>query len=233
MRQPLMFASICIPLAATLFAQDLPNRSRDARDREGAYRDYASSLPAGTQIRVRTDQSIDVRDRSDGRVFTGTVAEDVVSPDGRIVIPRGSRAELIVQNVRENEMAVDLESVNVDGRRYMVAAEAYDSSRRTGLGANKRTGEYVGGGALFGTIVGAIAGGGKGAAIGALAGGAAGAGAQIITRGRAVRIPAETVLTFRLDQPLQIGTGRYSQDNGYDRDGNHYHNDYYRREPRQ
>ena len=227
-----IFSSACAFLALTALAQDLPNRPRDARDREGNYREYSSTIPAGTQIRVRTDQAIDVRDRSDGRVFTGTVAEDVAASDGRIMISRGARAELLVQNANDNEMAVDLESINVEGRRYMVAAEAYDSSRRSGLGANKRTGEFVGGGALFGTIVGALAGGGKGAAIGALAGGAAGAGAQVITRGQAIRIPAETLLMFRLEQPLQIGTGRYSQDNGYDRDGYHYHNDYYHREPR-
>jgi hypothetical protein len=57
----------------------------------------------------------------------------------------------------------------------------------------------------------------------------------VLTRGREIRIPAETVLTFRLDQPLEVGRGPYSDDNGYDRDGNHYHNDYYHRErePRQ
>ena len=87
----------------------------------------------------------------------------------------------------------------------------------------------MGGGALFGSIIGGIAGGGKGAAIGALAGGAAGAGAQAITRGPVLHIPAETVLAFRLEQPLEIGTGPYTRDNGYDREGYHYHNDYYRR----
>src|SRR5438045_7124252 len=48
---------------------------------------------------------------------------------------------------------------------------------------NKRTGEYVGGGAILGAIIGGIAGGGKGAAIGAGAGAAAGAGAQVLTKG--------------------------------------------------
>jgi hypothetical protein len=232
MHRSLMFTSFCALLAATAFAQDYPNRSRESRDREGTYREYAGTIQAGTQIRVRTGQTIDVRDYSDGRVYTGTVVDDIVAPDGRIIIPRGAKAELIVQNVREHDMTVDLESISVDGRRYMVTADAYDSSRRTGVGANKRTGEYVGGGALFGTIIGAIAGGGKGAAIGALAGGAAGAGAQTLTRGQVIRIPAETVLSFRLEQPLQIATGRYTEDNGYDRNGYHYHNDYYRRDPR-
>ena len=206
-------------------AQNYPDR--DSRDRIGNFPDR---IPVGTEIHVRTNQGIDMRDRSDGRVFTAEVAENVIGTNGQIVIARGARAELIVQNLGNNEMVIDLESVAVDGRRYMVDAAIYNTSRRTGVGANKRTGEYVGGGAVFGALIGAIAGGGKGAAIGALAGGAAGAGAQTLTRGRAIYIPAESILTFRLEQPLVIGLGRYSQDNGYDRDNYHYHNDYYRRQ---
>jgi hypothetical protein len=127
-------------------------------------------------------------------------------------------------------MVVDLESISFGGRRYMVNAEVYDRSRHEGVGANKRTGEFVGGGAAFGTILGAIAGGGKGAAIGALAGAAAGAGTEVLTKGSAINVPAEAVLTFRLDQPLQVGTGRWSRDNGYDRDNYHYHENYYHRD---
>jgi uncharacterized protein YcfJ len=59
-------------------------------------------------------------------------------------------------------------------------------------------------GTAVGAIIGAIAGGGKGAAIGALAGAAAGGGAQVLTKGKEIRVPAETVLNFRLDQPLRL-----------------------------
>ena len=54
---------------------------------------------------------------------------------------------------------------------------------KAGVGGNKRTAEYVGGGTALGAVIGAIAGHGKGAAIGAASGAAAGAGAQIFTRG--------------------------------------------------
>jgi hypothetical protein len=209
--------SCCAALALTALAQD--------------YR-YPEHIPAGTRVSVRVDQPIDVRDRSDGRIYTGAVVEDVHARDGAVVIPRGSPAELIVQNLGDRDVAVDLESITVNGRRYMVGAETYNNYRRSGVGKNSRTGEFVGGGALFGTIVGALAGGGKGAAIGAVAGAAAGAGAQTLTRGSSIHIPAEAVLDFRLDQPLDIGTGRFERDNGYDQDGYHYHNDYYRREYR-
>ena len=204
--------------------------AQNSRDRDG--RRSSEIIPAGTQIPIRTDQAIDVRIPSDGRVFTGTVAEDVMGRSNDVLIPRGARAELIVQNLDGDEGTVDLESVSFDGRRYMVNAEKYELSRRSGVGANERTAKFVGGGALFGTLLGALAGGGKGAAIGAAAGGAAGAGAQTVTRGKAVNVPSETVLTFRLDEPLRVAVDPYTEDRGYDENGSHYHNNYYRRNDR-
>ena len=75
---------------------------------------------------------------------------------------------------------------------------------KQGLGANKRTAVYTGGGAALGAIIGAIAGGGKGAAIGAGAGAGAGALTQVLTKGGSIKVPAETVLTFQLDKPVKI-----------------------------
>ena len=86
----------------------------------------------------------------------------------------------------------------------MSTADQELENHRDGIGGNKRTGQYVGSGAVLGAIIGAIAGGGKGAAIGAVAGAGAGAGAQIITQGKEVHVPAETVLRFRLDRPLML-----------------------------
>lgn len=77
-----------------------------------------------------------------------------------------------------------------------------------GLGKNRRTAETVGGGAALGAIIGAIAGGGKGAVIGVLAGGAGGAGVAVLTKGKEVRVPAETVLTFRLDRAVRLQAER-------------------------
>ena len=121
----------------------------------------AQTIASGTRVDVRTDETIDVRDQVDGRVFTGSVANDVMDQSGRVVIPRGSRAELEVRRIGSNEMSVDLDSVTVGQERYSVQATAPRTSRE-GVGENKRTGEYVGGGALLGTVLGAIAGGGKG-----------------------------------------------------------------------
>jgi len=232
MKRMLPVVAACVAFGMPTLAQ--PYQDSQDRDRDQNYNNsnysYPDRIPAGTQIKVRTNDTIDVHDRADNRVYNASIAEDVMGDNGKLLIPRGSNAELMVANTGASDLSIDLESITVHGRRYMVSAQAYDRARHTGVGANKRTGEYVGGGALLGTIVGAIAGGGKGAAIGALAGAGAGAGGEVLTRGRAVRVPAESVLTFRLEQPLDVGRGAYSRDNGYDRNGVHYHDDYYHRD---
>jgi hypothetical protein len=169
-------------------------------------------LPAGTSISVRTDETIDDRSGFEGRSFPATIAQDVVDSSGSVVVPRGSRATLIVRRINEGgtlssgNFVLDLESITVNGRRYLVSA-ADIKKGETGIGANRRTAEYVGGGAALGTLIGAIAGGGKGAAIGAIAGAAAGGGVQVLTKGKEIRVPAETELKFKLDEPLRLREG--------------------------
>lgn len=191
------------------------------------YTDAASTIATGVTIPVRTSETIDAK-TADGRVFTGVVDEDVRDLDGRVAIPRGSTAELMVKR-NGNELSIDLESLTVKGQRYAVEADTnpvgttgVSQTIETGagsIGANKDTATYIGGGALLGTVIGAIAGGGKGAAIGAAVGAAAGAGAQIYTHGRTINVPAESLLTFRLGQDLALGV----DDTGFTRDGSHFH----------
>jgi hypothetical protein len=180
----------------------------------------AETIAAGTTIVVRTNDTIDARDTGNGRVYSGTVDLDVFDGNNKLAIARGSDVELMVRDIGHHTLALDLDAVVVGGKRYSVVS--YDVTRtgdeKDGIGANGRTGKFLGGGALFGTILGAVAGGGKGAAIGALAGGTAGAIGQAATRGRRVNVPAESVLTFQLQQPLNVAS-----DPGYTRDGRHYH----------
>src|SRR4029077_5648236 len=103
---------------------------------------------------------------------------------------------------------LDMQSMTVGGRRYLVSTTDVRADTRTGIGNNKRTAETVGGGALLGTIIGAMAGGSKGAAIGVLVGAAGGAGVQVLNKGKDVRVPAETLLKFRLDKPVSLQAER-------------------------
>src|SRR5213078_3945914 len=136
--------------------------------------------------------------------------EDVAGSGGQVVIPRGSTADLVVRSensgstIKSGNLVLDLDSVLVNGRRYRVSTEDLSQSGNRGIGKNKRTAEMVGGGAALGTLLGAIAGGGKGAAIGAVAGAGAGGTAQVLTKGKTVKVPAETILRFQLDRPLHL-----------------------------
>jgi hypothetical protein len=180
------------------------------------------TIAAGTVVAIRTDTDIEARDTGNGRVYPGAIERDVYDPDNKVVIPRGSDAELMVRDTGDHALSVDVDAIVIKGKRYSVVT--YDVTQRSeqkdGIGGNGRTAKFVGGGALFGTILGAVAGGGKGAGVGALAGGAAGAIGQTATRGSRVHVPAETVLTFQLRQPLNLAS-----DKGYMKDGQHYHSE--------
>jgi len=180
-------------------------------------------IDPGTTITVRTNHSIRAN-ADDGRVYNGFVEQDVLDHNGNLAIPRGSNVELVVRRISRNEVALDLDSVMINGERYGIRGEdLVGAQNESGIGANQRTGEYLGGGAVLGAIIGAIAGGGKGAAIGAAGGAAAGAGVQVLTRGRNIDVPSESLLTFRLERPLRAGV----YDEGYQRNGVHYHNQPY------
>jgi hypothetical protein len=185
---------------------------------------YIDPIPAGTTVQVRTTEPIDT-ESTDGRIYTGTVENDVRDSQGRLAFPRGATAELVVRRDADDQLVLDLDSVTVNGRRYGVDATRRpvgttgDAIRNSGIGANKDTAIHVGGGALLGAILGAAIGGGDAAAAGAVVGAAGGAATQILTKGRRVRVPAETLLNYRLQSDLNLDV----QDSGYEREGHHFH----------
>jgi hypothetical protein len=187
--------------------QDSRNDNRYPENRDyGQSRMERVVLPVGTEVAVRTNERIDSRDVVEGQTFSAQIEEDIRDTDGSVAIPRGSDARLVTRRVEVNgDITLDVDSISVAGRRYRVSTSDEElQDRRDGVGGNARTGKYVGGGAVLGAIIGAIAGGGKGAAIGAASGAGAGAATQIITRGREVHVPAESVIRFRLDSPLRL-----------------------------
>jgi outer membrane lipoprotein SlyB len=185
--------------------------SRENYDRRVNGIGNTANIPSGTEIAVMTNENIDSATANEGQTFSADVAENVTDANGRVVIPKGSEAGLILRKVASqgtvtgsSDLVLDLESVKVNGRRYTVSTEDVEQKNNEGIGKNKRTATMVGGGAVFGTLIGAVAGGGKGAAIGAVTGAAAGAGAQVLTRGKSVKVPAESTLRFKLDEPLRL-----------------------------
>ena len=168
-------------------------------------------LPVGTKVSVRTDDMINSASAVEGQTYPAEVTDDVPDANGDLVIPHGSNAQIVIQSASKggrfrgaSDLVLDLQSISVEGQQYRISSTDVRQSGKQGLGANKRTAEYAGGAAAIGAIIGAIAGGGKGAAIGAGAGAGGGALTEILTKGSSIKVPAETVLTFQLDKPVQI-----------------------------
>jgi len=168
-------------------------------------------LPAGTQLAVRTFELIDSAKATEGQTFSGEITRAVRDAAGDVVIPARSAAQIVIRSASKggrvtgaSDLALDLKSVTIGGRSYLVQTGEITKVGKSGVGANKRTATYTGGGAALGAIIGAIAGGGKGAAIGAASGAGAGALTQIVTKGSSIKVPAETILTFKLEQPLRV-----------------------------
>jgi len=200
------------PPAATAppTAAESPDNAEHVHPTEAAVTSKTYTLPAGTQIPVRNEETIDSGKAAEGQLFVADVTRDIRDSAGDVVIPRGANARIIIRSASKggkikgsSDLVMDLDSVTIDGRRYRLSTVDLAQKGHDGVGVNKRTGEFAGGGAAVGAIIGAIAGGGKGAAIGAGSGAGAGALTQILTKGT-IKVPVESVLTFRLDRPLRV-----------------------------
>ena len=53
-------------------------------------------LPVGTEVAVRTDETIDSGKAVEGQTFAAEIAKDVRDAAGDVVIPRGSNAQLVI-----------------------------------------------------------------------------------------------------------------------------------------
>lgn len=164
-------------------------------------------VPAGTMITVRLGESVGSKISQPGQSFSATVASPV-EVEGKAVIPSGASASGTVVDAKPlgrfkggAVLQLKLTSININGSDRPVETS---SLSRTATGKGKRTAVMAGGGAGVGALIGGLAGGGKGAAIGALAGGGAGTAGAAFTGNKDIVLPAESALTFKLEQPLEV-----------------------------
>jgi hypothetical protein len=190
-------------------APDADSRGNDSRGNYDAPRQASSGalIPNDTRITVRMIDTVDSEKARLGETFRASLDEPIVV-GGREVIPRG--ADVLTKLVTDQKsgkiegrtiLTLAIQTITVDGRPVDVTTSDVqtESSAR-----GKKSAGVIGGGAALGAIIGGIVGGGKGAAIGAGSGAAVGAGTEVLTGGQKVKIPSETRLTFRLQNPVQL-----------------------------
>ena len=165
-------------------------------------------VPADTMITVVLDEPLNSKTSATGQNFAATVSAPV-EVDGRLAIPKGARATGVVRDAKSAGkfkggavLAITLTSVTVGNSSYDLLTTTHT---QTSAGKGKRTAGFIGGGGAAGALIGGLAGGGKGAAIGALAGAGAGTGGAALTgNNREISLPAETPVSFKLTQPVEI-----------------------------
>jgi hypothetical protein len=164
-------------------------------------------LQAGQPILVRMIDGVDSSKNHVGDIFRASLETDLnvngvlVARKGSDVYGRLASADKGGTFSGKSELQLELTRMVIDGRDYPLVSSDYNLQ---GKGRGGDTAKKVGGGAVLGAIIGGVAGGGRGAAAGAAIGGGAGAGVQVLTKGQQVKVPSETLLEFRLQQPATV-----------------------------
>ena len=166
------------------------------------------TIPAGTELAIRIDRRISVKTSRAGDTFTGEVQAPVMASDGSAVIPKGADVNGVIAESHRgghfkgrSVLELRLTSLVVNGTTYPLETADLE---RTKKGKGKRSAAMIGGGAGLGMLVGGVATGGVGLLVGGLVGGGAGTAAAGATGNRALDIPAESVVQFKLADDLTI-----------------------------
>src|SRR5437660_859604 len=199
--------SVDVPAAAATSEASNQTAAPALPGLEASEKKPEAAAAAATIITVRLGQSVGSKISEPGQSFSATVATPVEIA-GKTVIPSGATATGTVVDAKPlgrfkggASLQLKLTSININGKDEPVETS---SLVRTEKGKGKRTAVITGGGAGVGALIGGLAGGGKGAAIGAIAGAGAGGAGSAFTGNKNIVLPAESALSFKLEQPLEI-----------------------------
>jgi len=173
------------------------------------------TLKPGTFITVRVNQVLNSDRNQAGDGFSATLIKPVIV-DGVVVADRGQTIGGRVTEAKKagrisgvSHLGIELTDLTVaDGDQIPVHTQLIGRNGSTSVG---RDATVIGGTTALGAATGAAAAWGTGAAIGAGAGAAAGIIGVLLTRGNPTVITPETILTFRVQDPITISTERAPQ----------------------
>ena len=165
------------------------------------------TLNIGETLVVRTTSTLSTKTNRAGETFVGSL-EQPLEADGVIIAAKGTKVAGIVSisdpGGRVNGVAhisLTLTELVVNGETFPIASSVYVQKAKATV---TKDAQKVGIGAGIGAVIGAVAGGGDGAAKGAGLGAGLGAAAVLGTRGAAAVVPAESVITFTLSEPITV-----------------------------
>ena len=212
MRRSLIRATM-LTLVAALALSAMPNLTAAAQTRRTRRRAPTTTIvPAGTELRIRLNDTLSSKEARAGDKFTATVVNPSRYEEAKVAghvrsIRKSGRVE------GRTTMSLSFDSIRLSaGRTGILRAEVlrvYDSDSASGVdeegrvqsgGRGKQTLKRSGIGAVAGAVIGGIAGGGKGAALGMIVGGAAGAGSIAVQGSKELRIERGTEMLIRVNR---------------------------------
>jgi hypothetical protein len=168
------------------------------------------TIKPGTYVTVRINQALSSDRNQAGDAFSGTLVKPIVV-DGVVVAERGQtvggrvteaqKAGHVSGTSRLGIQLIDLPVV--DGSQVPITTAFVSRTGPTSIG---RDATAIGATTVAGTAIGAGIQGAGGAAVGAGAGLLVGVVGVMLTRGHPTIIYPESVLTFRIEQPVAIST---------------------------
>lgn len=182
----------------------------------------AFTVPSGTRLRVRMNESLNSKISQAGDRFTVTVREPVYASNGAVVIPVGSEVVGKVDSVKPavkggkvGELDVSfIELIIPNGTKRtingslteLVAEDAKSDAEGTARGDKMKHRKVIwyGGGAGGGALLGAAIGGGKGALIGGLIGAGAGILGERLTKGEDAEVKSGTEFSIYLNRGVSL-----------------------------
>jgi hypothetical protein len=201
--------AVVVMLAAPLIVDAQKRKPRLRRPVRRAAVVTVPTVPVGTNLKVRIEDSLSSKESRVGDKFTATVLDPVrfneATVEGHI-----SSIQKSGKIKGRTSMNLAFDSIRyTDGRTapmHGYVTKVYGSDSGTadeegGVTSGSRTKQTIkraGIGAGAGAIIGAIAGGGKGAAIGLLIGGAGGAGSLAVQGSKELKIDSGTEMLVRV-----------------------------------
>jgi hypothetical protein len=165
------------------------------------------TLPQGTVLDVTLDSAISTKEAQRGEAFDGKVSR-AVEANGGVVIPAGAHVHGAVVQAHAGGQAdapaslvLELSDLELSGAMVVVKTSAVT---RKGQVDAKRTAAGTGAGAAAGGFFGGLAAKSKGAIKGAKTGASAGASVTASVTNKDISIGTESVLAFRLEQPVVV-----------------------------
>ncbi|HLM23741.1 MAG TPA: hypothetical protein VK274_01735 [Pyrinomonadaceae bacterium] len=200
----LLVLTLVLGLTPIAFAQTKPGLKRRTTTRR-----VVALVPAGTDLKVRINDTVSSKDSRIGDRFTATVVDPSRFDEARL---SGHISSIQKSGKIKGRTSMNLafDSIELrDGRRgvlhgYVTRVYGEGSGRADEEGGvesgsrTKQTVKRAGIGATVGAIVGGIAGGGKGAAIGLIIGGAGGAGSLAVNGSKELKIESGTEMLVRV-----------------------------------